>query len=266
MDEVLSFMYCVSFVTGILLKYVNRYHFNISLTYIYITKVTNTMAEDQITNVKLRFTCPQNWDNIAPTKSGRHCDKCNKTVYDFTNSKADEFQTIMAENSNGICGRFRVDQMAPVLIPKWKKWISAALVLIGFNVIGCQEKPKPIGKIVSANKQNVDTINDLVIGDVAIDVPDTLPEYPGGQKAFFKFINRHSHLIKDAAIGRIIISFDVNTNGTLTNYRVLKGLNSVIDSQALSVVKKMPKWHPAIKNGKAVKFNFVIPYLITGHN
>lgn len=221
------------------------------------------MAEDQITNVKLSFTCPETWDNMAPTQGGRHCDKCNKTVHNFTNSKIEEFRAIMAENSNGICGRFRIDQMAPAIIPGWKKWISAALVVIGFNIIGCQQKP--IGKVVATNKSHADTTDNSLTGVVLapLNTPDSLPQYPGGEKALFKFLKQNRHLIKDKAIGLIAISFDVDSNGTLSNYKVLKGLNPAIDSQALDVVRRMPKWQPATKNGKPIVFNYTIPYLIT---
>lgn len=95
---------------------------------------------DDIQNIQLRFSCPENWENMTPAENGRHCDKCNKTVHDFTNSKVEEFRAIMAENNNSVCGRFSIDQMAvvPVVLPLWKRWLSAALVLVGINLFACK--------------------------------------------------------------------------------------------------------------------------------
>lgn len=68
--------------------------------------------QQDITNVKLNFSCSENWDAMTQADGGKHCDKCQKKVYDFTNSKADEFRKVLAENSYKVCGRFKIEQVA----------------------------------------------------------------------------------------------------------------------------------------------------------
>lgn len=116
------------------------------------------MSND-IQNIQLRFSCPESWDNMTPNSNGRYCDKCNKTVHDFTNSKVEEFRAIVAENNNGFCGRFRIDQMAavPVALPLWKRWLSAALVLIGINLFACKSNTKHLQAIPSCFHLQVKT-------------------------------------------------------------------------------------------------------------
>jgi hypothetical protein len=69
---------------------------------------------EPIKNIKLSFTCSENWDAMPQANGGRHCDKCQKKVHDFTKSKADEFRKVLAENNYNVCGRFSLEQMAPI--------------------------------------------------------------------------------------------------------------------------------------------------------
>lgn len=118
------------------------------------------MPED-ITSIKLKFSCQENWDAMQPVEGGRFCDKCNKRVYDFTDSNADEFRRIMAELP-GVCGKYKSEQVisAPLRLPFWKKWISAAVLLLGFNFTGCHKENKPQTDVVKqpAKPQNQDVI------------------------------------------------------------------------------------------------------------
>ncbi|RYE15121.1 MAG: hypothetical protein EOP51_27225, partial [Sphingobacteriales bacterium] len=95
------------------------------------------MMNNDIKNINLSFKCPVDYTSMTDIEGGKFCNHCEKKVYDFTNSKADVFRQILAENNNSVCGRFTVEQMAvqqPAFNPAWKKWLSAAMVLIGINL------------------------------------------------------------------------------------------------------------------------------------
>jgi len=81
----------------------------------------------------MSFTCRKNWDDMIAVDGGRFCNVCNKKVYDFTDARVQQFLQILAENDNRICGRFRSSQLLPLKVPAWKKWLSAALLLVGIN-------------------------------------------------------------------------------------------------------------------------------------
>lgn len=97
--------------------------------------------EDQIKNARLSFTCNQDWEGMRPDADGRFCSSCQKKVYDLRNKNTAYFIKIMQENNNGICGRFRLEQMAQ---PKsansntWKGWLIAGLAILGLN--SCKPK------------------------------------------------------------------------------------------------------------------------------
>jgi hypothetical protein len=58
--------------------------------------------------------------------------------------------------------------------------------------------------------------------------------------------------------GKIFIKFIVDTDGSLTNFKILKGLESW-NNEAVRVIKSMPKWEPAKCNGKKVPYYFIYP-------
>lgn len=95
---------------------------------------------EEIKNVKLSFSCNENWDAMPLADGGRHCDKCQKKVYDFTNSKEDEFRKILEENREGICGHFSTEQMVQknLSLTFWKRWMPAAVVYIGISLFACK--------------------------------------------------------------------------------------------------------------------------------
>ncbi|WP_158825131.1 energy transducer TonB [Mucilaginibacter lacusdianchii] len=253
---------------------------------------------EEIKNVQLKFSCTENWNAMSDAAGGRYCDKCQKKVYDFTDSKADEFQRILAENNYNVCGRFTKQQMAaqPVVLPFWKKWLSAAMVLIGINITSCQSDSSQtlVGDTVatppadstsslhtnvkdefaSNKKGNLNACLKIVKQD-KIDVPDSMqyyvggigpgnevfPEFPGGDKAWTAYINRNLNHNSGTAKGRVIISFTVEKDGSITNTKVIRSIAKEIDDEALRVIKHSPKWRPGMFNGKPAARSYVIPIL-----
>jgi TonB family protein len=92
---------------------------------------------------------------------------------------------------------------------------------------------------------------------------DEQPSYPGGEKAMFAFILGNIKYPEEAkkfgAVGKVFIIFNVETDGRLSDVKILRGFDKDCDVEALRVVKLMPKWNPGKKNGNAVKTNFVLP-------
>lgn len=66
--------------------------------------------------------------------------------------------------------------------------------------------------------------------------------------------------VKNGVQGKVFVSFVVENDGSLTDVQVLRGIGSGCDEEAVRVVKAMPKWQPAMKDGKAVAMQFYIPF------
>ncbi len=211
---------------------------------------------DEIKNIQLKFSCNVNWETMPPDGNGRFCSHCQKKVYDFTDSRAAEFAQIMAANNYNICGRFTQQQLAPqpIQIPVWKRWISAAIVLLGINIFS----PK-----AEAQKAKTDTANtesnaqDAVFGGVS----DTDPIYPsGGQEKFKEFIAQHLNKTKTPFKGRIMVTFLVEKDGALTNIQAIGRIpDSSAANEAVRVLKLSPKWIPGKRYGKPIKVQYTVP-------
>jgi hypothetical protein len=88
------------------------------------------------TRLHLPQPCPESWDAMTPTSTGRHCAACQKTVVDFTHKTDAEILAALRQATGETCGRLRADQLgrslvAPAPAPQWRAWLGAALALGG---------------------------------------------------------------------------------------------------------------------------------------
>jgi periplasmic protein TonB len=90
---------------------------------------------------------------------------------------------------------------------------------------------------------------------------DTLPEFPGGMQALMKYLVENIEYPNDEVDfqGSVYVSFIVESDGQITNCRLLKGIYSRIDAICLEVISKMPQWTPGKCNGKNVPVEFRLP-------
>lgn len=94
----------------------------------------------------------------------------------------------------------------------------------------------------------------------AFDAVDVKPEFKGGMKAFYAYFAGHFKMPEDAvAKERLIVSFIVERNGTLSDAKVIREPGSGIGEEALRVLKLSPKWKPGQKNGKRVRTAYTLP-------
>lgn len=96
---------------------------------------------------------------------------------------------------------------------------------------------------------------------------EKLPEFPGGVEAFGKFLASHVRYPKDArekgTQGRVIITFVVEKDGSLSGQKISRGVSPDIDAEALRVLAMSPKWSPGTQKGKAVRVQYSVPISFT---
>jgi protein TonB len=96
----------------------------------------------------------------------------------------------------------------------------------------------------------------------AIDI-QAFPEFEGGMKAWYKFIQRNlrypSTALEQEKQGKVFVSFVIERDGTISDVKVMKGVGYGMDEEASRVIKKSPKWKPGIQNGKSVRVRFNMP-------
>jgi len=96
---------------------------------------------------------------------------------------------------------------------------------------------------------------------------DEMPLFPGGDAALLKYISNNTvypPVAKTKGIqGKTIIRFVVDSTGNVGNATIIKGADPLLDEEALRVVRKLPKFKPGIKDGRAVAVYYMIPINFT---
>ena len=94
-------------------------------------------------------------------------------------------------------------------------------------------------------------------------VCDEMPEFPGGMAECMKWlganINYPETAQKNGVQGRVIVQFVVNTDGSIIEPQVARGIDPELDAEALRLINAMPKWKPGKQQGKAVKVKYTLP-------
>lgn len=89
------------------------------------------------------------------------------------------------------------------------------------------------------------------------------PEFPGGLEALYKFIGenvKYPQVAKESGItGKVYVQFVVEKNGSVGNVKVLRDIGGGCGTEAVRVVKMLPKWKPGMQRGKAVRVYYTLP-------
>ena len=103
--------------------------------------------------------------------------------------------------------------------------------------------------------------NDILFGII----DETEPCFPGGIDALYKFIKDqvvvYPKLLEAGADieGTVYVEFVVEKDGNLSHIKVLRGVHPALDSEAVSIVRQMPKWEPGKQRGKSVRTVYRVP-------
>jgi protein TonB len=92
---------------------------------------------------------------------------------------------------------------------------------------------------------------------------DKAPEFPGGTGAFVSFLEKTiRYPIKSRTRGKdgkVVVTFVIEKDGSITNGKILRAVEDDIDAEVLRVVNLSPKWNPGIVNGAPVRTQYTFP-------
>jgi len=93
------------------------------------------------------------------------------------------------------------------------------------------------------------------------------PTFPGGEAELYKFLGesiKYPEEAKELGIqGRVFVNFVVETDGSVSNTRVLRGIGGGCDEEAIRVIQNMPRWTPGKQRGIPVRVSFNLPIKFT---
>jgi periplasmic protein TonB len=90
-----------------------------------------------------------------------------------------------------------------------------------------------------------------------------MPEFMGGEEELMKYLYANIHypqMAREVGIrGTVNIQFVVESDGSISSIKLLRGIGGGCDEEAMRVISQMPKWKPGKQNGKAVPVYFMLP-------
>lgn len=95
------------------------------------------------------------------------------------------------------------------------------------------------------------------------DVVEQMPSFPGGMGALMQYLSSHIKypvVAEENGIqGRVICTFIVERDGSITDTRVARSVDPSLDKEAVRVINSMPRWIPGKQNGSACRVKFTLP-------
>ncbi len=99
--------------------------------------------------------------------------------------------------------------------------------------------------------------------EVSLRVVEDVPQFPGGLTEFIKWLSRNlkypSELQERQVQGKVVAEFIVNTDGSITDVKVVGSLHPLCDAEVLRVLRMMPRWTPGILNDEPCRTKVCIP-------
>ena len=112
-------------------------------------------------------------------------------------------------------------------------------------------------------KPVVDEPEIITAPDIPFVAVEEMPEFPGGEQELMKYLKENivypKIAIETNISGKVIISFVIETDGSLSNISIARSASPSLDTEALRVVGMMPKWKPGKQRQKTVRVSYNLP-------
>jgi TonB family protein len=119
---------------------------------------------------------------------------------------------------------------------------------------------------IDLNKSTGTLTTDTSIGRI-YNAVEINPSFPGGEKAMAEFIDktmRYPAMAKqNNTQGRVFIQFVVETDGSLSDLKILRDPGNGLGDETIRIFKQSPKWIPGMRKGKVVRVQFTEPVNFT---
>lgn len=112
------------------------------------------------------------------------------------------------------------------------------------------------------NLENIGQYSDEDISDEVIPfLPiEDMPQFPGNVQKWIASHVKYPELAKENGIqGKVFVQFVVEKDGSVSNVKVVRGVDSTLDKEAVRVISSMPKWKPGKQREKPVRVSYTLP-------
>ena len=129
------------------------------------------------------------------------------------------------------------------------------LILLFCPMIFC-----PMGLKAQANNGQSTTTIRYVAKNCMVEEPEQMPTFKGNVNQWISQNLTYPAVAYELGIeGRVMVKFIIEKDGSLSHVQVLRGIEPALDKEAVNVVKRMPKWNPAMRNGQPIPVWLTLP-------
>ena len=178
--------------------------------------------------------------------------------------EVEELEQLVAEETVMNSEKFTAYEMeddAPEQVTKTQDEVATSDVAIG--AIDYDQGSNEAEHVLKVNEKVVDEVPPAVEETKVFDVVEQMPSFKGGDAALMEWLNKNIKypvVAEENGIqGRVIVTFVVERDGSITDVKVVKSVDPSLDKEAQRVVRSMPKWIPGKQNGSAVRVKFTVP-------
>ncbi|MBQ9667157.1 MAG: energy transducer TonB [Prevotella sp.] len=156
---------------------------------------------------------------------------------------------------------YEMEDDAPEQVTKTQDEVAQSDVAIG--AIDYDQGSDEAEHVLKVNEKVVDEVPPAVEETKIFEVVEQMPSFPGGDAALMQFLSKNIKypvVAEENGIqGRVIATFVVERDGSISDVKVVKSVDPSLDKDAIRVLKSMPKWIPGKQNGSAVRVKYTVP-------
>jgi len=155
---------------------------------------------------------------------------------------------------------YEMEDDAPEQVTKTQDEVAQSDVAIG--AIDYDQGSDEAEHVLKVNEKVVDEVPPVEETKV-FDVVEQMPSFKGGDAALMEWLSKNIKypvVAEENGIqGRVVATFVVERDGSITDVKVVKSVDPSLDKEAVRVLKAMPKWIPGKQNGQAVRVKYTVP-------
>lgn len=118
-------------------------------------------------------------------------------------------------------------------------------------------------QVAKAGAKTYSKTDEEIKNEEIYSIVDVMPKYPHGERELAGFIAHNMRYPKEArqqgVEGRVLCSFIVSSDGSISNIEIVQGLHSELDTEAIRVLSMMSKWVPGERSGQKVNVKCLLP-------
>jgi len=171
---------------------------------------------------------------------------------------------ILVHNFN----QFQIKKRLTMMTQPKSKWMARSMYAFALPLFAClfvliSCAPNEDMPILEAQEDENIVITKMIMKEGVFDVVEDMPVPSGGMEGWNNYLRENlkypTQARKMGIEGTVYVVFVVNTDGSMQDLAILRGIGGGCDEEAMRVIRNAPNWKPGQQKGKNVKVKMRLP-------